>query len=149
MTIRCARTRHATERNAALRGDADTLKNLAEKETDVEIEWGHKGKPRGVTVQGSNAFTHPSGDSLTVFSRKFEHIDLWTGWVRAPGGSFALVLDAHAAPSHKDLRVVLLFGAWPQLKVRTESSSRHAVEGSSHSQTCNSSCQARFWRFCY
>ena len=76
VSVRRARTRRATERNAALRGAADTLKKLAEMETDVKIEWGHEGKPRGVTVKGSYAFTQDSGDSLGAFTREFEHLDL-------------------------------------------------------------------------
>ena len=63
VSIRRARTRQATERNAALRGAAETLTTLAEMDTDVVIEWGREGNPRGVTVKGSCAFTKPSGGS--------------------------------------------------------------------------------------
>ena len=62
VSIRRARTRQATERNAALRGAAETLTTLAEMDTDVVIEWGREGKLRGATVKGSYAFTKPSGD---------------------------------------------------------------------------------------
>ena len=57
VSVRRARTRRATERTAALRGAADTLKKLAEMETDVKIEWGHEGKTRGVIVKGSFMFS--------------------------------------------------------------------------------------------
>ena len=76
VAVRRARTRQATERNAALRGAAETLTKFAEMDTNVVIEWGREGKPRGVTVKGSYAFTQLSGDSLGSFSGEFEHLDL-------------------------------------------------------------------------
>ena len=75
-TVRRARTRRATERNAALRSAAETLKKLAEMDNDVEIEWGRDGGQRGVKVKGTYAFTQPSGDSLGNFAGEFEHLDL-------------------------------------------------------------------------
>ena len=74
--VRRARTRQATERNAALRGAADTLKKLAELDTDVEVERSLEGKLRGVKVKGAYAFTEGSGDSLGAFGGEIEHLDL-------------------------------------------------------------------------
>ena len=76
IAIRRARTRRATERNAALRTAAETLKKLADMDNDVEIEWGRDGGQRGVKVKGTYAFTQPSGDSLGNFAGEFEHLDL-------------------------------------------------------------------------
>ena len=76
IAVRRARTRLATVRHAALRNAADTLKELAEMDNDVEIVWGRDGEQRGVKVKGTYAFTQPSGDSLSNFSCDFEYLDL-------------------------------------------------------------------------
>ena len=73
--VRRARARRTAERNAALRGAADTIKKLAELDTDVEIEWGKDGQHRGVKVKGSYAFMQPA-DSLCSFTGEVSHLDL-------------------------------------------------------------------------
>ena len=72
VAVRRARTPRATERNTALRNAADTLKQLAEMDGDVEIEWGRE---HGVKVKGSYAFLQQS-ESLGSFSCEFEDLDL-------------------------------------------------------------------------
>ena len=74
--VRRARTRRATERNAALRSAADALKKLCEMDDDVVIVWGRGGEQRGIKVKEAYAFTQPSGDDLGQFTGEFEHLEL-------------------------------------------------------------------------